>query len=233
MTPSINSRNHLRAASLILAAAALLIQPVIAQQEDSALYEKGLHYTELQAPSCLRPSADQIEIVEVFAYTCIHCYHFEQDIADKGWKSALPEGIRFLQLPVVWNQDQKLLAQLFWALESSGQSSAQAHLKVFEQFHDHRHPFNTRSQIYSLLEAAGLSADRVKQQLDSFLVRSDVGRSERLTHRWQIATTPTLVVAGRYKIIPTRSNGLTRDQMLDVALWLAQKEQDAGRGSCR
>jgi thiol:disulfide interchange protein DsbA len=49
--------------------------------------EEGFDYAVLPNPQPTE-TADKIEVVEVFMYTCPHCYHLEPTLAQ--WRQTLP-----------------------------------------------------------------------------------------------------------------------------------------------
>src|ERR1700741_4479777 len=59
-------------------------------------FQPGKDYTELRAP---QPKADpsKIEVMEVFAYSCPHCFHLEPEV--EKWVKKKPADVNFVRLP--------------------------------------------------------------------------------------------------------------------------------------
>lgn len=57
----------------------------------------------------LSQSAEKIEVVEFFAYTCPHCFRLETVIGP--WSRHLPTGVVFQRIPVVFQESARPLAR--------------------------------------------------------------------------------------------------------------------------
>ena len=213
--------------AVIGAALAMLLQPATAQPDPRA----GVDYITLDEQSCLAPAAGKIEVVEVFSYTCIHCYRLQKTL--HAWADKLPLTVRLEKMPVVWGEGDEPLARLFWSMQVAKVGSNEAHSRIFTQIHDRRRGFSSEADTLRLANGADLEADKLARIGKSFLVNARIKRSRSLTREWQITGTPSFVVAGRYRVSANRENRLTRPQLLDVVLWLANREvRNGNRDSC-
>src|SRR5512139_32412 len=96
----------------------LLSMPfALAAQEAAPKYVEGTHYIRL--PQAVR-TADpkRIEVMEVFWYGCIHCFHLEPLIND--WKKTIKPDVDFQRSPAIWNQTMAVHAQAFYAAQALG-----------------------------------------------------------------------------------------------------------------
>ncbi|MGA0926874.1 MAG: thiol:disulfide interchange protein DsbA/DsbL, partial [Burkholderiaceae bacterium] len=61
-------------------------------------FKAGVNYMRLEKPVAVDAAAGQIEVLEFFAYTCIHCYRFEPDF--DRWAKAQPKNVVVRRMPV-------------------------------------------------------------------------------------------------------------------------------------
>lgn len=208
------------------ALAALLAFPVALAEDPT----QGKDYTVLQSASCIAPTASTVEVVEVFAYSCIHCYRLEQSI--KGWTESLPAGVTYYKVPVTWGQEEPL-ARLYWSMKTVGEASFANDMAIFREIHVRRSPFSSDQHTAAIAQRIGLDAKRLARAGKSFLVNSRLKRGTNLVRSWRVTGTPAFVVAGKYRVASTRENLLSQAKVLEVVRWLAQRELDAGRTGCQ
>ena len=163
---------------------------------DSGEIVEGEHYRVIDDPMRRRPGAP-IVVTEFFSYGCIHCRNFEPLVA--GWQRDLPDDVRFERAPVSFNAAWALLAQAYFALEAAGGLEAN-HERFFRAIHDNGRQFLSGTTSPTLSPAAGWSARR--SWMPSIRPRCARRQAERnaLARRFEIAGTPTMVVAGRYAV---------------------------------
>ena len=83
------------ALSLLATGAAL---PALAQR---VAPKEGTEYVRLGKPVPVEAPAGQIEVVEFFAYSCIHCFNFEPLLED--WDKRKPSGTVLRRVPVAFS----------------------------------------------------------------------------------------------------------------------------------
>ena len=95
----------------------LCIPAALAVENPAPRYVEGTHYVRLAQAM---PTADpqKIEVVEVFWYGCIHCYHLEPLI--ETWRKTLGADVDFHRSPAIWNQLMAVHAQAFYAAQALG-----------------------------------------------------------------------------------------------------------------
>ena len=94
---------------------------------DEEPFVESEHYLVLEKPVPTRDSS-KIEVVELFAYGCPHCYEFEPVI--RKWGGQQASDVDFWYFPAVWNRAMELYARAFYAARE---------LNVAEIIH---HPLN-------------------------------------------------------------------------------------------
>ena len=191
----------------------LLVAQTQAQISPNELRE-GYHYQELSESGRFL-SGDDIEVVELFLYSCPHCRNIRPQIS--GLKRRLPENATFREMPAVFNSGHEIHARLYWTLEAMGQPGS-THDSVFTTIHDGRKFLGNEKQIENFARAEGLDVDRVLSGLKSFRVRARMKQADRAQRRWQVTGVPCFVVDGRYLVISSRTNRMTQSDTIDAVV---------------
>ena len=74
----------------------------------------------------------KIEVIEFFSYACPHCADFEAPL--QAWLKRKPKDVEYKAVPVVFREQWKPLAKLFYTLETMGVLD-KYHVKVFDALH--------------------------------------------------------------------------------------------------
>ena len=160
----------------------LLVAPIQAQNEWK--FENNKHYRTLSLAEGVASLNDEIEVIEVFAYSCNHCFNFETNI--ELFEKTKAQYIDFKRMPVVFNEAYKMHARMFYTAESLGILDVM-HNKIFKAFHLDRKQMNTEAEIFELFSEQGISKDQFENRFRSFTVESKVNRAERLTRKYKIS----------------------------------------------
>ncbi|HIG41851.1 MAG: thiol:disulfide interchange protein DsbA/DsbL [bacterium] len=180
-------------------------------------FVEGEHYTLLENPRRIR--GDKIEIMEFFSYGCIHCYNFDDDLAD--WVEAHEDTITFIRTPVLANELWRNYGRAYYAMEELGMLE-ENHARLFREVHDGRKILGSADKLASLLASGDVSQESIATAYSSTIVNQKIARADSLSRRFKIATVPNVVVNGKYLVKSTREVGLAR--MLDVMDYLIEKE---------
>ena len=182
-------------------------------------FQNNKHYRTLSLAENMSAEQQRIEVVEVFAYSCNHCFNFETYL-DQFEKSKA-DYIDFKKMPVVFNDAYKTHARIYYTAESLGNLDVM-HRKVFKAMHLDRKSLIDENEIYQLFAEQGISKQQFLSRFRSFTVESKVKRAQRLTSKYKIRSTPTMVINGKYT-----ANGpavKTFEDMLAVTKELAERE---------
>jgi thiol:disulfide interchange protein DsbA len=182
-------------------------------------YEENKHYRTLPLAENVRIENDKVEVLEVFAYSCNHCFNFESNL--EVFEKNKASYIDFVRMPVVYSEGYKMHARIYYTAESLGKLDV-IHLEVFKAIHLDRKRLMNEKEIYALFEKHGVSKNQFENRFRSFTVESKLNRAERLTKKYKIRSTPTLVINGKFA-----ANGpaiRTLEEMLSVTKELAQRE---------
>lgn len=179
----------------------------------------GVDYQIIDPPHPLAASPGQVEVAEVFSYTCIHCARLEA--LTPAWKETLPPQVNFVYAPMSHGAFEPI-ARGFYAAQAMGVLD-QTHAGMFKALAEQQKLGAGRiDDIARLYGDLGVDADALKATASSFAVNTQIARGQRALARWAIEGTPTIVVAGKYRVITTSDRG--HAGMLQAARWLAQKE---------
>ena len=98
--------------SLLLAVAAVVSTPVLAQQNlPAGKWQAGRNYRVVSPPQATSVGADKVEVIEIFWYGCGACFVLDPYL--ETWKKSKPAHVEFIRVPVTWNAGAKLHARLY------------------------------------------------------------------------------------------------------------------------
>ena len=163
---------------------------------ESGEIAEGTHYRLIDDPQRRRPGSP-IVVTEFFSYGCIHCRNFEPLVSD--WKRSLPDDVRFERAPVSFNAAWALLAQAYFALDAAGGLEAN-HERIFRAIHDNGRQFLSVDDVADFVAGRGVERQAFLDAFNSAAVRRRQAGVNALARRFEVAATPTMVVAGRYAV---------------------------------
>jgi thiol:disulfide interchange protein DsbA len=172
--------------------------------------EEGFDYAVLPNPQPTE-TADKIEVVEVFMYTCPHCYHLEPTLAQ--WRQTLPANVTFRRMPAVFGPKPDLMARAFYAADLLGAEESFTHA-MFDALHDKKQRITDENGVVAVAEAAGLDGAEFLKALNSFDVNMKVNRARNATRNYGVDGVPAVVVNGKYRTSPAQAG--SREAMIKV-----------------
>lgn len=175
------------------AATGLGLSPALAQRVS---FKEGTEYQKLAKPAPTESPAGQVEVVEFFAYSCIHCFNFEPVFSE--WIKKQPPHVNVRRMPVAFNQNFVPMQRLYFTLEAMGLLE-QLHGKVFKAYHEERVPLTTPPAILAWVEKQGVNRDKFTSIYDGAAVKA-AQKAVGLQDAYQVEGTPALGVAGRFYI---------------------------------
>ncbi len=162
---------------------------------DSAVTENE-DYIVLDNPRARR-AGEPIEVVEFFSYACVHCKNFEPLLDE--WLEDIPEDVTFRRQPTTFSPIYALLAQSYLTLEAAD-ALDRNHNRIFRAIHDSGRQFLTKDMVADYVDGRDISRDEFIEIFDSPDVRQAMRRADREQREFGIASTPSLVVAGKYLV---------------------------------
>ena len=183
----------------------------------------GTDYVAIEGGQPLAPLDGKIEVVEVFAYWCPHCFEFEPLV--EAWKAKLPQDVRFSFLPMSGGANDTL-ARVYFAAETTGMLD-KVHDTMFHAIHADRvlPPSAGTEQILEFLGGKGVDTKTLGAAMQSFAMSTRLNQSMQFAERNGVTGTPTLVINGKYRVI-----GKTQNEVLQIAnALIAQERAAAGK----
>jgi len=196
MQPMINRRHFTIATTLgATSLGALSLLPLSAQAATS--FKEGTHYMRLSKPVAIDVATGQVEVLEFFAYTCIHCYRFESDF--DRWAKAQPKQVVVKRVPVAFNPAMEPLQRLYYALETMGEVE-RLHTKVFAAFHKDRLRLLDDASITAWVAKQGVDMTAFNAAFKGFSAGGRARRASQLADAYGLEGTPALGINGQFYI---------------------------------
>lgn len=204
------------AAEAALAAAASGAPPV-----------EGTDYVLIPNGETFEPADGQVEVVEVFGYTCPHCATFQPLVS--AWKAKLPADVRVTYVPAPFGGMWIPYAKAYYAAEALGVAD-QTHDAMFGALHVRRElPIqNATPEEIGAWYATQTDVDAAEfaATMQSFGTDAKLKRAAEFIQRSGVDGTPTLIVDGRYKV-----TGRSLPDNLRIASHLVAMERAAQEGA--
>jgi thiol:disulfide interchange protein DsbA len=189
--------------------------------ESEPAFVEGKHYERLPEP-VRTADPSRIEVVEVFWYGCVHCFHFEPLIDD--WKKTLPDDVDFHRSPAMWNPVMAMHAQAFYTAQALGVLD-QMHGPLFAALNVDRKKLQSEAELADFFAEHGVSKEDFAKTFNSFGVKSSVKQADARARGYRISGTPEMVVDGKYRVSARTAGG--QAEMLKVIDFLVAQERAA------
>ncbi len=210
----------------IVAAAFALTSITACAQTTPEAFQAGTHYFPIE-PAQPTSTGDKIEVIEVFSYACIHCAHFEPTV--QKWKSAMPANVAFSYLPAAFNASWEVFARAYFAAQDLG-IAEKAHQDLFDGVHVRRDIRNLED-IAKVYAKHGKSEKQFIDATTSFGVEMKLNRAKQMVPAYGVDGTPTVIVAGKYRINGNSAGG--QEKIFDVVNFLVAKEALARKSAAK
>lgn len=144
--------------------------------------------------------AKKIEVLEFFSYACPHCAEFEPALQD--WVKRKPKDVEFRSVPMVFREQWKPLAKLYYTLEAMGELG-RVHMKVFHAIHKENQQLFDDAAVTKWAVAQGLDAKRFGEIYGSFGMDAKLQRAASMGRAYGVMFTPSMAVNGKYYTGPS------------------------------
>jgi len=174
-------------------------------------YREGSHFTRLvPTQPTVGGSTDKVEVAEFFWYGCPHCYDLEPFL--NRWKETKPANVRFIQVPVSWNRQVAVHAQMFYTAEylvDNGviEDSVRFQQAVFSEMHQRGNRLLSESAMKSLFASFGVSEAQFDEAWGSFDVDRKLKIASDFARRYSIQSVPAIVVNGKFRTSAQSAGG--------------------------
>ncbi|MDM7944258.1 MAG: thiol:disulfide interchange protein DsbA/DsbL [Hydrogenophaga sp.] len=189
------SRSLLAAGTTALAATGgLTLTPALAQRVGP---KEGTDFVRLARPAPVETPASQVEVVEFFAYSCVHCFNFEP-LFDE-WLKKKPAHVNVRRMPVAFSPAFVPMQRLYFTLEAMNLVE-RLHRKVFQAIHVDRQQLTAAPVITAWVEKQG-GVDMARfNGLFNGAAAGLATKATQLQDAYKVEGTPSLGVAGRYYV---------------------------------
>jgi thiol:disulfide interchange protein DsbA len=174
----------------------------------------GAEYTTLKTPQPVQAQGKKVEVIEFFMYHCPACYALEPDMV--AWVKKQGDSIVFrrIHLPLTGENDPE--AHLFLTLEAM-KLEEQLHAKVLSTWHVERKRLKSDADNIDWAVKNGIDKEKFTATYNSFAVMTRLKNAGRVAGTYEVNSTPTLIVDGRYLTTPaqidTANPGTPRNQL--------------------
>jgi protein dithiol oxidoreductase (disulfide-forming) len=182
------------------------LSPLACSAATTEEYKLGQHYMKVrQAVAPANPA--RIEVLEVFAYSCPHCYSLEPLV--RKWRERLPADVEFVRSPHSLGMSQnEPRNRAFYAARMLNVLD-RFHPALFDAVHKERKTMATPADLRALfVQSTGLKGEEFDGAFGSFAADAGFRRGENAIRDFGITSVPTMVVDGKYFVSPNMSNGL-------------------------
>jgi thiol:disulfide interchange protein DsbA len=189
----------------------------------------GVDYEVMPSP---QPTYGQgkIEVAEVFSYRCIHCAEFQPQV--NIWKKTMPADVRWEYVPGVFGGSWDDFARAYFAAEIMGVQK-RTHDAVFKGvFVDQLVKTGSQQEIADMYGRWGVNPATFLSTMQSFGVTAKLNRAKQFALRTGVTATPTLIVAGKYRLNVTQDRGFPGMlSTLNYVIGLARADAAAGKSA--
>lgn len=188
-------------------------------------------YIELAEPAQLVKTSDpeKVEVVEVFSYTCSHCFQLEAPIAN--WLKSKPEDVNFVRIQMPGDGIWENLARTYFTLEAMNKVD-EAHAVMYKAtMIDRLRAFDKESIAAYLAKNSDVNAEEFIKLWDSFPVTSSYNRAlDLVQNQYKVDYTPAFVIDGKYLVNGETSRAASYEDIVaavdEVSKELLAKKQE-------
>ena len=181
--------------------------------------KSGAEYITLKTPQPVQADGKKVEVIEFFMYHCPACYALEP--AMLAWVKKQGDSIVFrrIHLPLTGENDPE--AHMFLTLEAMKLEES-LHAKLLTTWHVERRRLKSDADNLDWAVKNGIDKDKYLAMYNSFSVITKLKSAGRVAGTYEVNSTPTLIVNGRYSTNPSMvdaSNpGIPRQQLDQATL---------------
>jgi thiol:disulfide interchange protein DsbA len=210
--------NRLRRRILTLAAAAIAAPRAFAID---LLEDADYHRIPQQ------PLADpgRIEVIEFFYYGCRWCNELQPHLDQ--WLQSRPADVAFRYQPAIRNTRWLTLTKAFFVLQALGELP-RLHSRVYRAYHRDDINLEDEAVLTGWALKQGIELKPFEQLLASPQIMSKVETARQDTYSYQVETTPSVVVDGRYLTSSALTGGVVELMRVVRDLVAFAREQRAG-----
>jgi thiol:disulfide interchange protein DsbA len=198
-------------------------------------WEAGVNYSLIEPPQPTSVPAGKVEVTEVFSYACPACNHF-YPIVDRLRDSLPPNAVLdFLPAGFRPDEDWPMFQRAYFAAQVLG-IDKRTHDAMFDAvwksgelgISDPR-TNRLKNPMPGIQDAAawyarvaGIKPEAFLAAANSFGVDTKIRQADQTIRNYRVESTPTIVVAGKYRLDAQSAGGT--DQLIELVKYLVAKE---------
>ncbi len=158
-------------------------------------------YIELTEPAQLVKTSnpEQVEVVEVFSYTCGHCYQLEAPVTN--WLKTKPEDVNFVRIQMPGEGVWENLSRAYFTLEVMDKVEEGHPVMYKATMVDRLRAFDKESIADYLAKNSDIDKAEFIKLWDSFPVTANYNRAVDLVqNQYQVNYTPAFIIDGKYLV---------------------------------
>lgn len=187
-------------------------------------------YIELTEPAQLVKTTDpsQVEVVEVFSYTCGHCYQLEAPVTN--WLKSKPEDVNFVRIQMPGEGVWENLSRAYFTLEVMNKVEEGHPVMYKATMVDRLRAFDKESIGDYLAKNSDIDKVEFVKLWDSFPVTSNYNRAVDLVqNQYQVNYTPAFIIDGKYLVNGESARATSYEEIVqavdEVSKELLEKKQ--------
>jgi thiol:disulfide interchange protein DsbA len=148
----------------------------------------------------------KIEVVEVFWYGCIHCYHMDPIL--NAWVKKLPADVAFKRIPGLPQPAWAPMAKAFYAMDDL-KLSDKLHSALFDAINKEKslNPTDEAAAIDWMAKKSGLDKAKVEASFKSFSTNNRLNQAANFFRASGATGVPSFVINGQYITSSTMTGG--------------------------
>lgn len=158
------------------------------------------YYTPIRPEQPTQVEKGKVEVVEIFFYGCIHCYHYEPHLLK--WLKHKPKNAEFYRMPVIFNQGQVPLAKAFYTAEKLGILD-RIHEQLFDAINKENRNIFDADAIKAFFIEQGVDGDEFSRVFNSMEINIKVKQAQAMVRKYRITGVPSVVINGKYLTGPS------------------------------
>ncbi|AEY00226.1 thiol:disulfide interchange protein DsbA [Oceanimonas sp. GK1] len=176
--------------TLIFAFVTMLLVPLA---QAASEFQEGVEYTVVAEVPSSKP-----EVTEFFSYVCPHCYSFEP-LMDK-LAERLPEA-DINKVPVAFlGRDMGPVLQRAYGAALLLKVEDKLTPVMFDRIHRQKKMPASLEDVKEVFVANGVDAKDFDGVINSFALNGMIAKYDKLTEKYNVRGTPTVIVRGKYQL---------------------------------
>jgi len=205
-----------------LATLALLLCTTAALAKPDPLHAQrwveGKQYVRLDPALEVHPGAGKVQVLEMFLYTCPHCYQLEPKL--QAWARARAH-VTLKRMPAILGPSWGELAKVFYTTQVLGLLD-RLHMPIYRSIHEAGSRVHDLDSILQFLAGQDVEMDAFQDAYRSPMVLEKVNRARQLSVQYRLRGVPAVIVNGKYKTAPFMVS--SQEEMLELLDDLVARE---------